>query len=499
MSSFYNLEFEKQFISGILRKPEILAEIPFLSEKDFGSTNKVVFSAIKSILAEGKILDKFLLIDKLKSANIKIAGEIQADLYINALGLISINEESTIQVAREIKNLTVARELFETAAQIQNKIKELRGENAIKLVGEVSAIFNKKINILDSREDEPVDLFLNVEQEIEAIGNNPQVDGVICPYPIFRSLFGDFSKNSCQFFAARTKAGKSTFLMNLLMECSILYPDFSGLLLDTEMTTMEVKRRAVSVLSGVGEYYLRTGFWRKNHEMTAKVRGAWKVVSKYFNKVDHLYVGGKSIEEIISIIKRWHYKKVLPLNKKCLVVYDYIKLGSTDLDNLKGGGIKDYQLAVKKADLLKQTATELGVCVISSGQTNRTNAGRSDSSTVNIDGSAIGLSDQISHICDSTFLLQRLSLDQVAEYQNSATHALIPLYSRSQGEQASGFDSHVKFCDSSGKTKYIDNFLFFRFDTFKTTEIEDFRAYAARKNIKDIKTDNNNGQQKLLG
>ena len=245
-------------------------------------------------------------------------------------------------------------------------------------------------------------------------------------------------------------------------------------------------RRMVSALSGVGEYYLRTGFYRKNEEMTKKVRAIWPIIKEWTKTIDHIYVGGKKLDEILSIVRRWHGKNVGMEDKiDTIVALDYIKLGAAD--DLSGP-VKDYQLVGQKVDAHKQLATELQYHCLTAGQANRGNEGRDENKVIS-DGSVVGLSDQISQFASNIYLLQKLNMAQVAMFKDIASHSFIPLYTRNQGPESQGFNSLVKF-EQDGKTKYCENYLLFDFKNFDVKEITDFKTFVRKNEISDKNLDN---------
>ena len=494
MSNLYNLDLEKNFLARAIEEPSILDElINVIGPKDFSETHRPIFQAIQAVKREKNgECNKILVIDKLKACSVKIGGDIEAEYYINnGLGLISVSKSAAMSIAADIANKTIQRELYGVAKEILEKTGSRETKNGLTLLKEVNEIFNKKVNILNtSKANEPKDLFAHAEEYIELLGNNPHIDGVQAPFPIFRELFGDFGPGDMSFVIARPKAGKSTFLLNSLIQIVKIYKaenkPFKSLYLDTELEFEREIRRMVSALSGVGEYYLRTGFYRKNEEMTKKVRAIWPIIKEWTKTIDHIYVGGKKLDEILSIVRRWHGKNVGMEDKiDTIVALDYIKLGAAD--DLSGP-VKDYQLVGQKVDAHKQLATELQYHCLTAGQANRGNEGRDENKVIS-DGSVVGLSDQISQFASNIYLLQKLNMAQVAMFKDIASHSFIPLYTRNQGPESQGFNSLVKF-EQDGKTKYCENYLLFDFKNFDVKEITDFKTFVRKNEISDKNLDN---------
>lgn len=479
MTNLYSLDVEKHFLACLLQYPDIWPEVSIIDEKDFSTFNSVIFQVMLLELNANKPLSAILLAEKIKSYS--VVTDVDPYDYLEALKLLPIKKSEGASLAKQLKKLTVLRDFESIGKKIQRASKELIEKPFVEIVSQMDTIYNEKINLYSGGQDDPQDLFQNVKENIEKMGNNPRDDGIIVPsFPKYTDFFGSFTPGDEYVFAARAKAGKSTLLMNLVFdacnapengECRALY-------LDTELETYRVQRRIVSALSGVSTWWLRTGFWRQNAELEKKVRAALANSQKYFNKIDHIYVGGKPFDEVISIIKRWHHKHISRFGgkKKAIICFDYIKLGEENPTL----AIKDYVIVGRKVERLKQIATELQCPVITSCQTNRTNEGRRDSSKIVDDGSAVGLSDQINQFASSVFLFRKLALDEKIEFGDDFSHLLIPLYTRELGRDATGSDL-VKYLDEKGKIKYKENFIRIDFNAFHVTERGDFRGWVERQ------------------
>lgn len=502
MSNLFNLELEKYFLARAIKDSSIIDELAnVISERDFSDTHKIIYQAIKAVKNEKGACDAVLLIDKLNACGAKIGSKdysVEPATYINnGLAVLDIPHNTAIIVAKELASKTVQRELFKMAQEIAQETNTKETPNAIDLINKINRIYNAKVNILSAgKADEPKDLFAGAEEYIESLGNNPQICGVKSPYPIFADFFGDFSPGDMSFVIARPKAGKSTFLLNTLIQSAQFYSKnsdrkFRALYLDTELEYEREVRRMVASLSGVNEYFLKTGLYRKNEEMVEKVRAVWKTIKPLMNTIDHIYIGGKKHPEVMSLIRRWHGKNI-GINQDeidVIVALDYVKLGSAD--DLTGP-VKDYQLVGQKVDGHKQLATELKYHCLTAGQANRGNEGRDDDKIVS-DGSVVGLSDQISQFASNIYLLQKLTLGQFALFGDIATHSLSPLYTRNQGANSQGFNSLVKYEDKNGKVKYTENFILYNFDNFNVKEVIDFRSFLDKKKIQKIDLDTANG------
>ena len=129
----------------------------------------------------------------------------------------------------------------------------------------------------------PINIFAEVEDLVEEIGNAPKEDtGLITPYSEFNRMYGGLKNGNIYAIASRPGQGKSTWLNDICFKTSINPKNKTKtLILDTEMQTVDIQLRMVASLTDVPVWYLETGNWRKNEEMTRKVRAAWAKVKTY--------------------------------------------------------------------------------------------------------------------------------------------------------------------------------------------------------------------------
>lgn len=488
-NNLFSVELEKLLISYIIKDYTILSEIPRINEKDFTpNTNRVVFQAIQSCLVyDKKGFSKFLLAEKLNGLNIKIAGEIAPSQYIEALDLLGrdITREAAIGVAKKLKNITVRRVLNEAGQRIVDLTKNDDGKKVTDLINDVTQIFNKEVNIIDNDDSEPKDIYAEMQKVLDNFDNAGNSGGIEPPFPLYQKAFGNFDAGDVTAIVARPKNGKSTIMLSIMNDLGARYTkdEFACLIIDTEL---ELKRncwRAASQMTGVAEYFFKNGAWKDNEIMSNKVKETMKIVPGLEGKIYHQFCAGKTLEEQVSIAKRWYAKHVAYTNKKCIIVVDYIKLGSADLMNAKNANM--FLEVGLKIDRWKTVASELGVHLITACQSNKLGEGDDGVS----DGTIVSLSDMISQFSSTILHLKRLSINKKVMLGNlDATHGLHCIYTRNLGEDVN-FLSEVKYTVTEhGKPKDIwsPNFLLYKFDNFKVTEVSDFKTWAQSNRIVNV-------------
>ena len=504
LNNLVSLNLERHVLSALLKQPQIFPEIDtFLTDADFyNKVHQTVFCVIRNSYLKNEKLDKVLLAQKIKNLNINFFEEVDIFDYIENLFFSNINEKAGIESCKELIKLRIRREICETADRVKEFVVKNGEQRIDELLSETDRIYNEKVTSYFHNVNEPVDIFKDLESDIEKLGNEPKEDGIVVHFNSFRELFGNFTSGSLSMFCARAKSGKSTILNNLLFgACTNPNQKVKGLIIDTEMDTRMVQRRMLSSITEINEYFLRTGKFRQNLEMTQKVREAWKFVKLHNGLIDHIYVGSADIDYVISIMRRW-YRKNIPRDDSILGIlcYDYIKLTS-ELGDYKYKSYKDYQIVAQKIDKLKRLSLELDCPIISAGQTNRMNEQRKSGYLRTDTGAAVGLSDQINALSDRVFLYNKLALDELAEakseYGINATHALIPLYLRIMGEKGPNKEL-VKFRIDKDKYTWRDNFVYYNVQNFKVTELGCLYDLEEKKKDKFDITEDNHDDSDIL-
>lgn len=444
--NIYSIEIERSCISAMLNfRDNVIDFIPFVTEDHFYfSPHKIIFSSLKNAILSNTSTDVPVVVEKLSSIGLVKVEDIDILSYIDAIKqLDSISSDSIGQYFQILQKYFNARQIINTAKKINSFVLKNINLSSQELITGTEKIFGEKINTFDSESD-PTDLYKELKEEIELLGNEPQVSGIKNPYFDFQRFFGDFLFGGLYVFAAPAKNGKSTLLLDIARKTGkpgavkVLY-------LDTELTTREQRMRVVASHSGVNEYYIRNGLFRRDKDMLMKVRNSWKDIQEMEHCIDHLYVAGKPIDEILSIIKRWHYKNIHN-GMQSMIIYDYIKLTGEKISD----SWKEYQVIGEKTDKLKQVAQLLQCPVIAAVQTNSEHD--------------VAMSKQIQWFSNMVAIFRKKTPDEISvEGTKFGTHKMIVTHSRNQGPDAMGFSDIVKM--PTGKYERMSfNFSMENFD-----------------------------------
>ncbi len=478
-TQLYNLEYEKQFLSAVIRNPAILADCSFINDKDFSDTNRVVFQGVQACLSSVGPggFSRFVLIERLKTLNLKIAGTVDPEVYIEALERIGINDKAAIEVGRQLKKWTIRRRLNETARQMLalTEDKEATERPAMGLLAEMTQQFNAEVNVLEGADEkQPNDLYGGIG---DFLSHQTIYDtrSLTAPFPVFSDMYGALDAQNLTVIASRMKVGKSTFWLSMLQQLAANDPEdrFRALVLDTELTTVENQSRALSAASGIGEYFIRHKLYKKTREMREKVELAEQQLAPLKGRVFHQFIGGLELDQRLSIARRWAHR-TLKDGKIGLIVLDYYKLSS----NLDFRSRNPLFLTIgEQVNAFKQLSTELNLHILCFAQTNRENED-SKAGYKQTNSSVIGGSDMIAQFASNIFLLERLSPEERAMYsvspERSFTHTLKEIATRQLGPNDLRQHRLVKYQDERGKDRYCQNHLLFNFDHFHVKEMGTF-------------------------
>ena len=492
----YSIQVERHVLSGLIKYQNLFAEVDiFLNDTDFfNDVHSTIYSVYKNIINKGEKVDKVLLAEKIKNLGISFKDDINIFDYIENLAFSQITEEATMNACKELMKLRIRREIIQTADKLKSFVTK-NGEDAIdKIISEADAIYNNKISSYISN-DEPINLFEGIEDIVEELGNNPREDvGLITGYPEFNRLYGGLKNGNIYAIVSRPGQGKSTWINDMCFNVAKNPKNkVKTLILDTEMQTFDIQLRMVSSISDVPMWYLETGNWRKNEEMTRKVRAAWSHVKNYEHY--HYHVGNKNIDQICSMIRRWYLSKVGRGNQ-ALIAYDYIKLTGEKV----GQNWAEHQAIGDKIDKLKRISEEINCPIITAMQLNRTgeNFNRNASAVVD-DSSAISLSDRLQWFASFVAIFRRKTLDELAlDGQQFGTHKLIPTKTRFQGREAAGHQDLVRRLDTTGKETWSQNYLNYNVQNFKIEERGSLHDIATRQREQYQLNDQSSNDGELL-
>jgi replicative DNA helicase len=458
-SSIRSIDIEKHVLSGLLKHPDIFFDIAhFINEDDFSSGHKTIFSVLKGQITKGQPVDAVIVAEKIKNLGINFKQDFNIYDYIDSLTFLKISKKSLIEACKNLKTITIRREIADTAVAISQSMSNSGDKSADEIITLADRMYNDKIAAYDL-DSNPEDLFADIDKLIEARGNNPISEtGLLTPFNSFNRMYGGLRPGELYAWVSRPKHGKSTILSHIASKCTIINPKVSALILDTEMQTEVIKFRIASSITGIPMWYLETGNYKKNKELLAKWNSKKTELSQVNGRVKHLQVSGKPISEIESIIQRWYLGQVGRGNP-AVVVYDYIKLtGESDKNK------QEYQMIGDKVDRLKELSVRMNIPILTACQLNRSAENGVD------DSSAIAQSDRLQWFAAYVGIFRRKTVEEQAEDgAQFGTHKMIELAARYQGQHAHGHSDLVRVMVNN-RVEYRKNFISFNVENFNVEE-----------------------------
>lgn len=366
MDSIYSIKIEKHVLGGLIKEPKFFAEVErFVSEKDFvNEVHQTVFCVLRSCFTNNETVDVVVLAEKIKNLGISFKDDIDIYDYIEAISFNTINKNGILEACRELKKLTVRRDLYHKCDEIKKYLKESGDKSIDEIILTTDHLYGDLIRDFEGTEHEPENLYDGLSELIEQTGENPQSDfGFSTPYEEFNRLYGGLRPGNLYAIVARPGQGKSTWILDLCRKTAKKHK-VKTLILDTEMTTQDIRFRIAAAESEVSLWHLETGNWRRNSDLVKKVRDSHESIKNQC--VYHYPVGNKNIDQICSLVRRWYYTNVGRGNP-FILGYDYVKLTGEKI----GNNWAEHQAIGDKIDKLKKLSEELNCPIITAMQMNR--------------------------------------------------------------------------------------------------------------------------------
>jgi replicative DNA helicase len=336
---------------------------------------------------------------------------------------VPVNISNVISFAAQIKKFEFARNIKKLTQKIAKDIDSVTGSEPIDEI--ISILENPVTDFL--REDTsgklPEKIGQNIEEYLSFLGENKcDIVGIPTGFSRYDEAIGGGLRRKCvDLISARPKVGKTVFADNVAI--NVCTKGIPVLMLDTEMGKEDHLNRILSNLSGVPINEIATGKFVDDQEKYEKVVLASQKLAKL--PYSYVSVAGKPFEQILNIIKRWIVQEVKTdetgKTKDCLIIYDYLKLMSSDSIN---NNIQEYQALGFQITSLHNLCVKLDIPCLSFVQLNRDGITRESTDTVSG-------SDRLIWLCTSFSIFKLKSPEELAEDgPNAGNRKLVPIVSR---------------------------------------------------------------------
>ena len=490
----YNYELEQHLLGGLLQQPKEYYKISgFISEKDFysesSSMHRAIFVILKSSIEKDESVDEYILAEKIKNLGLNFEEGIDCLEYLQSLTLRKSSAGSILSAAKEIKTLTLKRDIAQIGIDLQSSMKQSSLSCYQDIIDKADSIYNSKINFYESGADAPENIYENMEHMIEDRGENPVDDhGLEGPHQRLHEIYGSLLRpGNISVIVARSGIGKTQFCMDFCTKVSAMNENVPILHFDNgEMSIEELTMRQCAALSGVPLNLLESGRWRNaGEDIVKKVRAVWKSVKDM--KFYYYNCGGMSVDEMVNTVKRFYYSKVGRGNQM-IFSFDYIKTTFQP-----SGNKSEWQIVGEMVDRFKRLiAKDLifdkkpVVSMLTSVQMNRVGTSRNRTAdNIVEDETVVSLSDRITQFCSHMFLLRSKEPAEIAEDADFGTHKLTNIKARHLGQDPMGEIEPVRMLDGSLKRNYLN----LDFNNFSITERGDLRDLVEHLRVEGISPD----------
>ena len=463
----YSYDLETQLLAGLIKYPDRYADIAsFITEKDFWSEsskiNRTIFLVLRQAIDNGEKIDDVVISQRVKNYGISFEDNINPADYIESLSLKKLSPDSLISVARELKKYTIRREIALCGAEINKKMRSISPSSDYAAIIETAdKIYNEQINLYETGDDQPQNIFDDMESIVEDRGNNPVEEfGFAGPHPKLQNMYGSLLRpGNITVVVARSGVGKTQFCLDFTTKVSEQY-SVPVLHFDNgEMSKEELIFRQCAAMSKVPMYLLESGNWRKaGAEVVDNVRAVWNTINKRYKHLYYYNVGGMSVDAQISVLKRFYYSKIGRGNPM-IFSFDYIKTTSES-----GGNKTEWQLVGEMVDkykrcIQKDIVSDKGPCIsmMTSVQSNRAGiVTNKNSSSITDDESIVSLSDRITQFSSHMFILRQKTSDELQNEVSFGTHKFINVKARHLGKDIAGAINPVKLADGTLKKNFVN-------------------------------------------
>jgi replicative DNA helicase len=358
---FYRPSDERTTLSLCLRKIDHFYDLTTkMTSSDFlGQEHQLIYALLSNFVEKGVTkIDLPMFIS-----------QAQSDGVIDLLGGMSyIQSIYNIEASSEnfelyVKNLLEASTKYKAYVALTQHLDSFTanaqaGESSLSLINKVEASM-LDMTTRNTLNEDPVRLGDTLDEYIEERKDKLiKMTGLSTGFPILDRQIDGMIPGTLMIVGARKKMGKSSFLTNIAIH-NAFRAKVPVLYIDTELTYMEFKTRALSIISGVPERTIKHGGYSDMDYRS--IKNAQKVIDN--GRLFHKYMPGYTVDKVVALCKKYKLRENIGM-----IVFDYLKepdLSSTD------GNRKEYQLLGDITTKLKDLAGILDVPVLSAVQLNR--------------------------------------------------------------------------------------------------------------------------------
>jgi len=411
---FADLASERAVLAGICRynSPAYYDVVDIVQESSFSSElNRYIYQSIKSIFNKqnNAKLDIPTLQVSAQELGLGYLFAKKEDVqYLQALFEFPIDLDNVRRFAAKIRKLEIGKLLYSKLAEAQQALLKINGSETVASILSIAEekIFNFS-SLLNNKSEDTELMGENVEEILQNLIDNPVTQvGIPTGFPAYDKMIGGGLRDgSVTVISARIKEGKSMLADNIGRHIAENYCPVLNL--DTEMLREDHLYRTLAAMTEVSIDDIETGKFAQNPYNKIKVQQAAQKLKK--TPYHHKNIRGMTFEEQLSVIRRWiaQYVGFNPdgTAKKCVIIYDYIKLMDTE-DISKN--MAEHQLIGFMMTSMHNFAIQYKIPFLAFCQQNRSGITKEDTGTAS-------QSDRILWLCDSYSIFKTKSDEERAE------------------------------------------------------------------------------------
>jgi replicative DNA helicase len=496
MTKDYSTETEKDVLAGILNYPAQIIRYRKILTRDLFHvpSHKAIFDVIHNALSEDRKTDAITVADKIHAHNITDEKGKSLCPYVKSISFNPPEEDSIEELIYQLRDLQYRRDTKAVLKKIESSLNS--SKPLYDIHNEINSKWSNEVRLPLANQEKPEKLFKGYIEQLEENAANPKPNDIGYDWPskLFTDYYGKLRKGAVHVVVARGGQGKTTMLnhvgWHILKEHKI-----PVLMIDTEMRSAPIKHRLFAALSGAPVYALEENEWWKNEKIKEQVYATANEIDPEAD-LFHIYVGGKSMEEIEALVLDFYYREVGEGNP-FLICYDYIKCDEKSVKGHWG----EHQALGDHVDKLHQLAVQTNAVVLTAAQANRSGDSFNRTAGIADDSTAIADSDRIQRYAEMVLILRtknakELALDEgmgeeAAEHLRqlrdpsafrNGTHIATVVKSRHMGRNAVGHLDFVRRRGENGQWITGRNYLCFEINNFNVIEKGDLRSIVAHQN-----------------
>lgn len=432
MSKHEDLGSERAVLAALCQYGlDVYLEIDFITSETFTDPmNQLIFGCIKKSIEQGATVELSSILSAANDFGVESQINNKEEVgFIRSLFQFPVQKSNASHYAAKLSKLELIRDFKKNLSCVKNELDSLTGEEDItEIVSRVEEpILDATASIYQDRAEDIERIGDGIDAHLEHLADNTtDFIGIPTGFSFYDTAIGGGIRRKCvDLIGARPKVGKSLFGDAVAKHVSSNL-GIPVLVLDSEMSKEDHYHRMLADISGVTINDIATGKFVQSPTSHQKVVQASQILKDM--PYDYASIAGKSFENILSIMRKWIYQTVgfdeSGKTNDCLIVYDYLKLMTSDGIN---SSMQEYQVLGFQITKLHNFMVKYDCPCLAFVQLNRDGLTKEDTGT-------IAGSDRLAWLCTSFSVFKKKSPEEIAEDgQQNGDRKLCPVMSRHGG------------------------------------------------------------------